>query len=144
LGATLNSATISELGAPVVCGGANNQLAASQHGRDFLMRGVTNVPDCVANAGGIINVIAEYYGEPAESVHAGVLAIVGRVARILAQSRAEQRPANEVSDELARVLIGRPPFGTHLGVEPTTMRLAAMLSRYLTDEKMVLAISSDT
>jgi leucine dehydrogenase len=32
----------------------------------LLTRSVTYVPDYVANAGGIINVIAEYYGEPAE------------------------------------------------------------------------------
>ena len=106
-GAILNSQTISELGSPVVCGGANNQLESSQSGGELLKRGVTYAPDYVVNAGGIINVMAEYLGEAADRVESRVLGIRERVNRVLAQARKERRPSNEVSDEWARSLIGR-------------------------------------
>ena len=109
LGAILNPETISELGAPVICGGANNQLAAPALGRTLLSRGVTYVPDYVANAGGIINVMAEYLGESANGVNERVLAIGERVTDLLSRARAERRPSNEVADELARALIERRP-----------------------------------
>jgi leucine dehydrogenase len=108
LGGILNSETISELGAPIVCGGANNQLSAALLGRDLLSRSVTYVPDYVANAGGIISVTAEYLGKPADSVKEQVLAIAERVTNLLSQAREQARPSNEVADELARALIKAP------------------------------------
>ncbi len=67
LGAVLNVDSIEELGAAVVCGGANNQLATPLDGERLFARGVTYAPDYVVNAGGIINVMAEYNGEARES-----------------------------------------------------------------------------
>jgi leucine dehydrogenase len=107
LGAVLNSQTISELGSPVVCGGANNQLESPQSGRELLKREVTYAPDYVVNAGGIINVMAEYLGEAAERVESRVLGIGERVNCVLEQARTERRPSNEVSDDWARALIDR-------------------------------------
>lgn len=107
LGGTLNADTISELGAPVVCGGANNQLQAPTDGVRLLARGVTYVPDYVANAGGIINVMAEYLAEPASVVDARVREIAQRVDLILVTSRAEGRPPHEVADRMAQAIIGR-------------------------------------
>jgi leucine dehydrogenase len=102
LGAILNEQTIAELGAPVVCGGANNQLATPRDGHALLARGITYAPDYVVNAGGIVNVMAEYLGEPAQEVEARVRKIGGRVAHILAAARAENRPPHEVADQMAR------------------------------------------
>lgn len=107
LGAVLNSETIPELGAPVVCGGANNQLATTRSGHALLERGVTYAPDYVVNAGGIINVMAEFHGEPASGVEARVLAIGERVSKLLERARTERRPPNEIADEVARSLMGR-------------------------------------
>lgn len=102
LGAGLNALTIPELAAPVVCGGANNQLATAEDGLRLMRRGITYVPDYVANAGGIINVMAEYFGEPAAAVAGRVDKIEGRVRRVLERAAAERRPPSDVADRMAR------------------------------------------
>lgn len=104
LGAVLNAETISELQAPLVCGGANNQLASAEDGNRLFGRSITYVPDYVANAGGIINVMAEYLGEPGDAVETRVREIGPRTKTILARAGAQQRPAHEVADEMARQL----------------------------------------
>jgi leucine dehydrogenase len=107
LGGVLNIDSIPELGAQVVCGGANNQLATPQDGERLFARGVVYAPDYVVNAGGIINVMAEYNGEPGAGVEARVLRIGERVRDILTQARAEHRSADQVADTMARSRIGR-------------------------------------
>jgi len=63
LGATLDDHTISRLKAQIVAGAANNQLKdEKKHGYMLLDRGITYTPDFLLNAGGLINVSAEYYG----------------------------------------------------------------------------------
>lgn len=116
LGGSLNPETIAELASPVVCGGANNQLASRRSGIALYDRGVTYAPDYVVNAGGIINVVAEFNREPAHSVEERVLAIGPRVTELLHRARAERRPAGEVADEIARGLIGRRPRTNPTGV----------------------------
>ena len=81
LGAGLNARTIPELGAPIVCGAANNQLETEEDGARLVARGITYAPDYVVNAGGIINVSAEYLGESGAAVEARVRAIPARVLR---------------------------------------------------------------
>src|SRR6185437_5929282 len=63
LGAILNKATIPVLGAPIVAGAANNQLAVPEDGNRVRARGILYAPDYVINAGGIINVGLEYLGQ---------------------------------------------------------------------------------
>lgn len=105
LGAILNAETIADLQAPVVCGGANNQLATSADGRRLAARGVVYAPDYVVNAGGIINVVAEFLGEPQDRVEGRVKAIGPRLERILMQAKAEARPSGEIADEMARTRV---------------------------------------
>lgn len=105
LGGVLNADTVGRLGAPIVCGGANNQLASDLDGERLFQRGVVYVPDYVANAGGIINVMAEYLGETSGEVRARVLRIGERVVEILDEARSEGRPSNEVADRIARARI---------------------------------------
>lgn len=63
LGATLNDDTIPRLKASIIAGGANNQLKEERrHGYMLIDRGITYAPDFLINAGGLINVGAEYYG----------------------------------------------------------------------------------
>jgi leucine dehydrogenase len=109
LGGVLNAENIAELASPVVCGGANNQLASREDGLALLKRRVTYAPDYVVNAGGIINVVAEFHREPANSVEDRVLAIGNRVSDLLRRANAEHRPPGDVADEVARGLIGRGP-----------------------------------
>jgi glutamate dehydrogenase/leucine dehydrogenase len=98
-----------DLGPPLVCGGANNQLAGPEDVRRLFARGVTYAPDYVVNAGGIINVMAEFLGESASSVEARVWAIAGRVSGILQQAEAEGLPPYEVADRMARQRLGARP-----------------------------------
>jgi leucine dehydrogenase len=115
LGAVLNPESIPEIDAPIVCGGANNQLSSPRAGELLLKRGVTYAPDYVVNAGGIINVMAEFHCEAASVVEARVLAIGDRVSELLARARTERRPPNEVADEMARSLLGRSRSRAHPG-----------------------------
>jgi leucine dehydrogenase len=63
LGATLNSRTIPRLKCQVVAGAANNQLEdEKKHGDMLVDRGIVYAPDFLINAGGLINVSAEFDG----------------------------------------------------------------------------------
>jgi leucine dehydrogenase len=63
LGATLNDDTIPRLKCAIVAGSANNQLKDEiKHGYMLIDRGITYAPDFLINAGGLINVGNEFYG----------------------------------------------------------------------------------
>ncbi|MGL4541207.1 MAG: amino acid dehydrogenase, partial [Polymorphobacter sp.] len=71
-------------------------------------RGILYAPDYVINAGGIINVAAEYLGAgDAASVTAAIARIEPRLADIFATSEAEGIGTDAVADTKARQLIGR-------------------------------------
>jgi leucine dehydrogenase len=106
LGAILNAQSILQLRAKVVAGAANNQLALDRDGIALHAAGVLYAPDYVINAGGIINVFHEYYGTSNEAqVSAAISLIPGRLTEIFERSRRENRPTNQVADELARARI---------------------------------------
>jgi leucine dehydrogenase len=102
LGAGLNERTIPELGAPIVCGAANNQLATEADGQRLVARGVTYAPDYVVNAGGIINVSAEYLGEAANVVDGRLRAIATRLLNVLETAKSENVPPNIAADRIVR------------------------------------------
>jgi leucine dehydrogenase len=105
LGAGLNQRTIPELGAPIVCGAANNQLDTEADGARLLDRGITCAPDYVVNAGGIISVSAEYIGETLAQVNARVRAIPERLTRVLEAAKAQGVPPHEAADNIVRARI---------------------------------------
>lgn len=105
LGAILNDRTIPTIRAGLVCGAANNQLEEERHGEALLSRGIVYAPDYVVNAGGIINVCAEYLGENTHHVEARVNEIAPRLVRILEKARDQKLPSGVVADELARAKI---------------------------------------
>jgi leucine dehydrogenase len=108
LGAVLDEATIAGLDVAIVAGAANNQLATPADGARINARGILYAPDYVINAGGIINVVAEYLGRgDAASVAADIAAIEPRLAAIFAEADATGRPTDAVADAQARRLIGR-------------------------------------
>lgn len=102
LGAGLNPQTIPELGAPIICGAANNQLATEADGQRLIDRGITYAPDYVVNAGGIINVSAEYLGEAADVVEARVRAIAPRVMRVLDIAKSDNITPQAAADRIVR------------------------------------------
>jgi leucine dehydrogenase len=105
LGGVLDARTVAAMPARLVCGAANNQLATSEIGEMLRARGITYVPDYVANAGGIINVAAEYLGESSLDVEARVLEIGPRVGRILEQARRDGSSPADVADRMARKIV---------------------------------------
>jgi len=108
LGAILDEHSIPRLAAPIVAGGANNQLATAADAARLHARGILYAPDYVINAGGIINVALEYLGQGDRSeVDKRIAQIPERLRAIWAESRSSGRPAADVADAMARKLIGR-------------------------------------
>ena len=108
LGAILDAETIPQLRAPVVAGGANNQLATPEDGDRVQQRGILYAPDYVINAGGIINVSTEYLKDgDTQVVRERIEAIPGRLDEIWDESEATGRNPAAVADDMARRLIGR-------------------------------------
>lgn len=84
LGGALDSATVAALPARIVCGGANNQLAAPRIADDLVARGILYAPDYLVNAGGVIQVEDERHGfsfERARARAAGIFDVARRVFR---------------------------------------------------------------
>ncbi len=102
LGAGLNARTIPELSAPIVCGAANNQLETEDDGARLQAQGITYAPDYVVNAGGIINVSAEYLGESEAAVDARVRAIPARVLHVIATAKAQGILPHQAADAIVR------------------------------------------
>ncbi len=111
LGGVLNVRSIPKLRATVVCGAANNQLGCEEDGAALAERGVLYAPDYVVNAGGIINVCAEYLGWDSEEVAARIDAIPGRLRQVWADADRCGIAVNQAADRLARATIacGRSP-----------------------------------
>lgn len=113
LGAILDDAGIARLRAPIVAGGANNQLARAEHGAALAARGILYAPDYVINAGGIIAVTLEYLARRSDKrcdigeVHGKLEEIPGRLTAIWREAEASGRRPDEVADAMARHLIGR-------------------------------------
>ena len=106
LGNILTSSTIPRVKAKVVAGAANNQLSTPADGVRLAERDILYAPDYVINAGGIISVAAEYYGEGSEEdVRADVGRIKDRLQGIFKDSNETGRPTHELADELARNLV---------------------------------------
>jgi leucine dehydrogenase len=106
LGNILSSATIPRIKAKVIAGAANNQLSTLVDGARLQEREILYAPDYVINAGGIISVSHEYYGESSEDrVRADVEKIPLRLQAIFAEANETGRPTNELADEFARRLI---------------------------------------
>jgi len=106
LGAIINERTIYRLKAPIIAGGANNQLETPEDGQRLHEAGILYAPDYVINGGGIINVACEYYGDATdEEVWELVAAIGPRLTGIFEASAASGRPTNVVADEMARNII---------------------------------------
>jgi leucine dehydrogenase len=113
LGAILDDDGIARLEAPIVAGGANNQLARAGHGSILADRGILYAPDYVINAGGIISVAMEYlcrqHGEPCDinEVRKRIAQIPGRLEEIWQESDSSAVSPDVVADRMAQKLIGR-------------------------------------
>lgn len=107
LGGILNETSIAYLRAGIVVGGANNQLATNADGQRLADRDILYAPDYVVNAGGIINVIAEYEGETTASVDHRVRQISERVMNIVQVAELGNLATNAVADRMAKQVISQ-------------------------------------
>jgi len=113
LGAILDDEGIERLNAPIVAGGANNQLARPEHGRKLSGKGILYAPDYVINGGGIIAVTLEYLARRSgercgvEEVHRKLEEIPERLSAIWIEAEASSRSPDAVADAMAQELIGR-------------------------------------
>jgi len=108
LGAVFDEDSIARLKAPIVAGGANNQLATPADGERLHQRRILFAPDYVINAGGIISACFEYLGETQASVvRERIDGIPNRLEQIWAESAETGRDPAAVADSIARRLIGR-------------------------------------
>ncbi|MFI6867672.1 Glu/Leu/Phe/Val dehydrogenase [Nocardia sp. NPDC050406] len=89
LGGTLTDASAEAIEAKLICGAANNQLANPLVEQALMERGITWVPDFVANAGGLIQVAGELRKAAATEVEADVAGIFERCRDIITVARAE-------------------------------------------------------
>jgi leucine dehydrogenase len=105
LGAVLNDRTIPLLGARIVCGGANNQLAEARHAAALAARGILFVPDYIANAGGVIDFHQERTCDDAPDAVLGAVSRIHDITRDVLEraARAGETPL-EVAD---RIVLGR-------------------------------------
>ncbi len=113
LGAILDDRGIARLRAPIVAGGANNQLARAEHGPKLAERGILYAPDYVINGGGIIAVTLEYLARrdghhcDIAEVHAKVDEVPLRLSAIWEEADSTGRSPDQVADAMAQRLIGR-------------------------------------
>jgi leucine dehydrogenase len=102
LGGVLNQDSIPRLKCRVIAGGANNQLATDEDGKDLHRRGILYAPDYIINSGGIINVSAEigapYNADRAREKTERIYEIMGQVIEI---SQREEVPTSKAADRLA-------------------------------------------
>ncbi len=108
LGGVLDAARIPELGAPVVAGGANNQLAEDADAERLAAAGITWVPDYLANAGGVITAGTELLGWNAEDVRRRVAAIEDTTVRLLGLADGEGITPLAAAERMVLRLLGRP------------------------------------
>jgi len=106
MGAVLNSKTIAEVSAKVICGLANNQLATPSDGVAMMQQGITYVPDYVVNAGGMMGASTVIFDTPSrkksiERIHG----LYDTIKSILHTSTDTGQPSSEIADNIAKTRI---------------------------------------
>jgi leucine dehydrogenase len=108
LGAVLTQDSIPTIRAPIVAGGANNQLATAADGKRLADGGILYAPDYVINGGGIINVACEFYGDVDDAAVLEQVAAIGpRLTGIFKEAKRTGEPTNVIADRMARNIIGK-------------------------------------
>jgi leucine dehydrogenase len=101
MGAVLNDQTIPRLGARIIAGAANNQLDEDRHGLALAERGITYLPDYVANGGGLISCAAEWYRHDIEEIPEKVRGIYDTSLAVLRRAERDSVTPNMAADQLA-------------------------------------------
>jgi leucine dehydrogenase len=106
LGAIVDEKSIPGIRARIIAGGANNQLSSPEDGQRLAQAGILYAPDYVINAGGIINVACEYFGDVDDEGVKELVAQIGpRLAGIFEEAERTGEPTNAIADRQARKII---------------------------------------
>jgi leucine dehydrogenase len=101
LGGVLDDEAVVRLRVQAVCGGANNQLLAPEHGDRLVERGILYVPDYVANAGGVISGGVDIAGWDRKRFERALDGIFDTVRQVFATSRRLGVGPHVAADRLA-------------------------------------------
>ncbi|WP_299315191.1 Glu/Leu/Phe/Val dehydrogenase dimerization domain-containing protein [uncultured Halomonas sp.] len=108
LGVALTESVVDRLKAKVVCGAANNQLAAPGVAERLMAREILYTPDYVANAGGVIEIAwqrREDYDRAAVMAH--IEGIGATLDELFERASREGRSPATIADAMARERFGR-------------------------------------
>ena len=118
-GDVICDATLPEIRAAIVVGGANNQLRGPRHGEALHRRGILYVPDYVANAGGLIDVSMEGPDYDSARVLRRCESIYHTTLRLLNDADRKGISPSRLADQMAAVGIGRSQIGrSQIGPAP--------------------------
>jgi valine dehydrogenase (NAD+) len=101
LGGAIDDDAVKALGARIICGGANNQLAHPGVEKMLADHGVVYAPDYLVNSGGVIQVADELHGFSFERARARAEQIFGTTRQILALADTDGVPPAVAADRLA-------------------------------------------
>jgi valine dehydrogenase (NAD+) len=101
LGGALSSETVPQLTAEIVCGAANNQLAAPGVDELLAERGILYAPDYLVNCGGVIQVADELHGFVFERAQKRVAAVYDTALEIFRLAEGEKITPALAADRLA-------------------------------------------
>jgi leucine dehydrogenase len=105
-GATLNARTIPRLRARAVAGAANNQLETNRDGDALRARGITYVPDFIANAGGAIYLCRVLAGWTDAQTDAAVESIFDSSVEVLRRAEKEGISAQDAAERVVDARLG--------------------------------------
>ncbi len=101
MGGIINDETIKILAAPIIAGGANNQLALPRHANQLKQRDILYAPDFVINAGGIIEICRQFQNEAVAVAHAKILTIGKTLSEIFIESEQTANTTADVAEKIA-------------------------------------------
>jgi leucine dehydrogenase len=102
LGGTVDESNADLLRCQILCGAANNVLAADSLAESLQRSGIVYAPDFIANAGGLIHVYAELRGHEDEAVDDLVDSIGETVERVLIEAEENGTTPLQAARGLAR------------------------------------------
>ncbi len=105
MGAAITAEIASTLGAAVVCGGANNQLADPELADVLAARGVLYAPDFLVNCGGVIQVADERAGFDEHRAGAKVEQVFATTAEVLERAAREGVTPEAAAESIAEARI---------------------------------------
>jgi glutamate dehydrogenase/leucine dehydrogenase len=106
LGGAIDAKNAGRLRCAIVCGSANNQLAAEGLAEVLANRDILYAPDFIVNAGGLIQVYGDIRGYSQEQARELALGIETNTERVLAAARERAITPLEAASELADERLG--------------------------------------